>query len=141
MDGCAARDAGLTAPLTVSGGANAAFVIRPSVRFGVAGSLTVFGYTPRQAGRSTRILGCITGKGEHRGGSLNVPRQASFAGIRRLACAVALAAFGALLWAASPALAEVGAPDPRPDDRHLPVHPVQLRPLGRRLHAGDKTGC
>ena len=43
--------------------------------------------------------------GEHRGGSLNGPGQASFAGIRRLVCAAALAAFGALLWAASPASA------------------------------------
>ena len=36
--------------------------------------------------------------------------QGSFAGIRRLACAVALAAFGALLWLASPASAEVVQP-------------------------------
>src|SRR6476660_6911144 len=58
-----------------------------------------------RAGGPRRILGCITGMGEHRAGSLNGHRQASFAGIRRLVCAVALAAFGALLWAASPASA------------------------------------
>ena len=48
------------------------------------------------------ILGHITSAGEQPVGWFNL---ASSAGIRRLACAAVLAAFGALLWPASPASA------------------------------------
>ena len=51
------------------------------------------------------MLGSITGKGEEGAGLRNRERQESLAGSRRFVCAAVLAAFGALLWSASPASA------------------------------------
>jgi DNA-binding beta-propeller fold protein YncE len=58
---------------------------------------------PRQPAGET-ILGGITGRRDHQGGSRSLT-PASSAGIRRFPCAVVLAAFGALFWSASPASA------------------------------------